>query len=149
MKIRKKKTVLVITGTRADYGLLRPVMYEILKSKTLALKVLATGMHTLDSGLTLKDIRRDKMPIGTIVPISANDSMLEALLDQLGFKGEGLGEKLKAASQGNFHGASMAWEPHAVRNMIAHEGSVFELSEHEAKRVIALYEGIFRQYGYI
>ena len=83
MKIRKKKTVLVITGTRADYGLLRPVMYEILKSKTLALKVLATGMHTLDSGLTLKDIRRDKMPIGTIVPISANDSMLEALAKEI------------------------------------------------------------------
>lgn len=83
MKARKKKMVLVITGTRADYGLLRPVMREIQKSKILALKVLATGMHTLKGGLTLKEIRRDKMPIGAVVSISKNDSMLEALAKEI------------------------------------------------------------------
>ncbi|HEY4503041.1 MAG TPA: hypothetical protein VJC14_01235 [Candidatus Paceibacterota bacterium] len=77
------------------------------------------------------------------------DNMLEALLSQLGFEGESLGDRLKAASQEEFRNLAIAWEVHTVRNRIAHEGSNFPLSQHEAKRVVALYEGIFRQYGYI
>jgi len=77
------------------------------------------------------------------------DSMLESLLDQLGFKGENLGDKLKMANQENFPKLTTAWEVHTIRNKIAHEGLAFELSQHEAKRVIALYEEIFHGYGYI
>lgn len=77
------------------------------------------------------------------------DSMLEGLLDQLGFTGESLGAKLKTATQDKFRSLTSAWEVHTVRNRIAHEGTSFELSQHEAKRVIAIYEQIFREYGYI
>ncbi len=77
------------------------------------------------------------------------DSMLEDLMNQLGFKGDTLGDKLKTAGQGNFRHLSSAWEVHSARNRIAHEGVNFELSQHEAKRVIALYEQIFREFGYI
>ncbi len=77
------------------------------------------------------------------------DAMLEALLGESGFKGENLGEKLKAAGEQDFRQLNNAWEVHTVRNRIAHEGSAFELSHYEAKRVIALYEQIFREFGYI
>ena len=77
------------------------------------------------------------------------DSMLENLMDQLGFKGENLGDKLKGANQDNFRNLSSAWEVHTIRNKIAHESSAFELSQHEAKRVIAIYEQIFRDFGFI
>lgn len=77
------------------------------------------------------------------------DSMLESLMGELGFKGENLGEKLKSATQENFSSLPSAWEVHTIRNRIAHEGLAFELSQHEAKRVIALYEQVFRQYGFI
>lgn len=77
------------------------------------------------------------------------DSMLESLMDQLGFKGETLGDRLKLANQENFPNLTIAWEVHTVRNRIAHEGLAFELSQHEAKRIIALYERIFHDYGYI
>jgi hypothetical protein len=77
------------------------------------------------------------------------DGMLEELMDQLGFKGENLGEKLKSTDQEKFKNLSSAWEVHIIRNKIAHEGSDFDLSQHEAKRVIALYEQIFRDYGFI
>lgn len=77
------------------------------------------------------------------------DLMLFDLLKQLGFKGETLGDKLKEANQDNFRSLTSAWEVHNIRNKIAHEGSSFELSLHEAKRVIALYEGIFQEFGYI
>jgi hypothetical protein len=77
------------------------------------------------------------------------DSMLEGLMDQLGFRGETLGDRLKLANQDNFPNLTTAWEVHTIRNRIAHEGLAFELSQHEAKRVIALYEEIFHDYGYI
>jgi hypothetical protein len=77
------------------------------------------------------------------------DSMLEELLGTLGFKGDNLGDKLKSANQESFPNLSTAWEIHTVRNRIAHEGLAFELSHHEAKRIIALYEKIFHGYGFI
>ncbi len=77
------------------------------------------------------------------------DSMLESLMEQLGFRGETLGDRLKLANQDNFPNLTIAWEVHTVRNKIAHEGLAFELSQHEAKRVIALYEQIFHDYGFI
>jgi hypothetical protein len=77
------------------------------------------------------------------------DTMLETLMDQMSFKGENLGEKLKGADRDKFPGLTSAWEAHAVRNRIAHEGLSFEISHQEAKRVIALYEQIFKEFGYI
>lgn len=77
------------------------------------------------------------------------DSMLFELLTQMGFKGETIGDKLKEAGQANFRSLNAAWEAHNVRNRIAHEGSSFELSLHEAKRIIALYEQIFQEFGFI
>jgi len=77
------------------------------------------------------------------------DAMLEMLLVQLGFIGENLGEKLKKAGEQGFRQLNNAWEVHNTRNRIAHEGSTFELSHHETKRIIAMYEQIFREFGYI
>ena len=77
------------------------------------------------------------------------DTMLESLVTQLGFKGNSLGDKLKGATQESFRNLTTAWEVHTVRNKIAHEGASFELTQREAKRVIALYEQIFREFGYI
>jgi hypothetical protein len=77
------------------------------------------------------------------------DAMLDSLLDQLGFKGDSMGDKLKAATIDRFKGLPIAWEVHTIRNRIAHEGSNFILSGPEAKRIIALYEQIFRDYGFI
>jgi hypothetical protein len=77
------------------------------------------------------------------------DTMLFDLLTQLGFKGENLGDKLKEANLANFKSLNYAWEVHNIRNKIAHEGSSFEVSLHEAKRVTALYEQIFQEFEYI
>ena len=77
------------------------------------------------------------------------DIMLENLLDQMGFLGETLGDKLKSADQESFPQLTRAWEVHTIRNRIAHEGLAFEVSNHESKRVVAIYEQIFRDYGFI
>lgn len=83
------------------------------------------------------------------VAIIEADSMLEILMDQLGFKGKSLGDRLKSADRDKFPGLTTAWEVHTIRNRIAHEGISYEISLHEARRVIALYENIFRDFGYI
>lgn len=77
------------------------------------------------------------------------DSMLENLTDQLELNGENLGERLKAANKEKFKSLDDAWGAHIVRNKIAHEGSSFDLSQHEANRVVVLYENVFREFGYI
>ncbi len=81
--------------------------------------------------------------------IMESDSMLEDLMEHLGFRGDNLGDKLKAADQTRFRNLPLAWEVHTTRNRIAHEGISFEISHYEAKRVIGIYEQIFREFGYI
>jgi len=77
------------------------------------------------------------------------DVMLLKLLTQLGFQGEGIGEKLKSADPERFKSLSIAWEAHSVRNKIVHEGPRFVLSSREVNRVISLYEQIFQEFGFI
>lgn len=83
MKNSTKKTVLVITGSRAEYGLLRPIMYAIAKSKRLSLRVLVTGSHTLKKyGNTATQVLAD-FPGARIIPIKEKASMTEALAKEI------------------------------------------------------------------
>ncbi len=54
------KKVCVVTGTRAEYGLLFWLMKEIQSDQDLLLQVIATGMHlSPEFGLTYKEIEKD------------------------------------------------------------------------------------------
>lgn len=77
------------------------------------------------------------------------DIMLDELLTSLGCHGESVGEKLKAIEPGDMRTLDAAWEAHKVRNRIAHAGSDFELNEREAKRIVALFESVFKEYQII
>lgn len=58
------RTICVVTGSRAEYGLLRTLMTEIRKDPRLALHVIATGMHlSQEFGLTFREIERDGFSI--------------------------------------------------------------------------------------
>lgn len=66
----KKRKIAVVSGTRAEYGLLAPVMQEIQKSPHLELNLIATGMHLIDKhGYTIQEITKDAFPIKKIVPM--------------------------------------------------------------------------------
>lgn len=59
-----KRKVCVVTGTRAEYGLLRYLMEEIDQSANLELQVIATGMHlSPEFGLTYRVIEKDGFKI--------------------------------------------------------------------------------------
>lgn len=58
------RTVAVVTGTRAEYGLLYWLMKEIQYDSDLELQVLVTGMHlSPEFGLTWKEIQKDGFSI--------------------------------------------------------------------------------------
>ncbi len=77
------------------------------------------------------------------------DIMLDGLVKAKAWQGENLGERLKNADRSDFHTLDKAWEAHKVRNMIAHEGANYALSNREARRVIGLFEEVFREFGAI
>ncbi len=66
------KKICVVTGSRAEYGLLQPLMEKIKQDQELILQVIATGMHlSPEFGLTYKQIQQDEYEI---------DAKIECLL---------------------------------------------------------------------
>ncbi|MEQ1742880.1 MAG: UDP-N-acetylglucosamine 2-epimerase [Candidatus Nitrotoga sp.] len=58
------RRICVITGTRAEYGLLRWVMQGIKDDPELTLQLIATGMHlSPEFGLTYREIEQDRFQI--------------------------------------------------------------------------------------
>lgn len=79
----KKKRLLFITGTRAEYGLAQATILKLAQSPKIDLRLLATGIHTLKKhGLTLEEIKKD-FTVDCIVPISESDDMLSALTKEI------------------------------------------------------------------
>ncbi len=72
------------------------------------------------------------------------DIYLDRVLDQKGFYGDTLGDKLKQIDPEKLPSVQIAWEAHKVRNRIAHDGSDFTLTMPEARRVLSYYEIVFR-----
>ena len=77
------------------------------------------------------------------------DTVLDEILAKGGFIGDSLGERLTNATKADFKTLDHAWEAHKVRNQIAHEGSSFQLSQPEAKRIINLYKHVFEEFYFI
>lgn len=77
------------------------------------------------------------------------DIMLDDVLSQQGYTGVGIGEKLKSVDPAHFSTLQDAWEAHKVRNQIAHEGSSFNLSAELARRTIARFASVFREFKVI
>jgi GDP/UDP-N,N'-diacetylbacillosamine 2-epimerase (hydrolysing) len=83
------KKICVITGSRAEYGLLRWVMQGIKDDPALRLQIIATGMHlSRDFGLTYREIEKDgfridrkvKMLTGSDTPVGIAKSMGKGLI---------------------------------------------------------------------
>ena len=83
------RKICVITGSRAEYGLLRWVMQGIKDDPALKLQVLATGMHlSREFGLTYREIEKDgfridrkvKMLTGSDTPVGIAKSMGKGLI---------------------------------------------------------------------
>ena len=74
-----KRKICVVTGSRADYGLLRLVMKGIKAEPSLTLQIIATGMHLSPTfGLTCKEIESDGFEVDQMVAcLSSSDSAVD------------------------------------------------------------------------
>ena len=77
------------------------------------------------------------------------DIVLDELFDKLGYVGGTIGDKLKGVEPAHFKTLNNAWEAHKIRNAIAHEGQDFNMTDREARRVVSLYESVFREFDFI
>ena len=79
------KKVCIITGTRAEYGLLRWVMDGIEISSLLELQIIATGMHlSPEFGLTYREIEKDGFRIDKKVEMLVSSDTKVALAKSMG-----------------------------------------------------------------
>lgn len=65
-----KKKIAIVTGTRAEYGLLMPLIKRVEADPDLELQLIATGMHlSPEFGLTVQHIEQDGYPLADKVEI--------------------------------------------------------------------------------
>ena len=77
------------------------------------------------------------------------DIILDEMLTKMSYHGETVADKLKVVEKSDFLSIDKAWEAHRVRNAIAHEGSNFQITDREARRVVSLYEEVFKEFHFI
>ena len=69
------RTVCIVTATRAEYGLLRPVIQRVAAADALALQLVVTGAHLCPRlGETVREIEKDGLPIAARLPIFSDDA---------------------------------------------------------------------------
>jgi len=79
------RTITVITGTRAEYGLLNPVMRAIQDHPGLDLSIIATGMHlSPEHGYTVKKIENDGFKIDVAVDMLLSNDTGASMAKSLG-----------------------------------------------------------------
>ena len=79
------RKICVITGTRAEYGLLRWVMQGIKDDPELTLQIIATGMHlSPEFGLTYRDIEQDGFKIDSKVEMLTSSDTSVGIAKSMG-----------------------------------------------------------------
>lgn len=90
------KKVCVVTGARAEYGILRWVLEGIKESLVLELQIVATGMHlSPEFGLTVKEIEADGFLINRRVEMLLSSDTPVGITKSLGLGIIGFADALK------------------------------------------------------
>lgn len=79
------RKICVFTGSRAEYGLLMPLMDAIKKDKTMILQILVSGMHLApEFGLTYREIEQDGFSINERVEMLVSSDTNEGTAASIG-----------------------------------------------------------------
>lgn len=123
---------------------------EIEMNQLLDAERLWLQMHGQDSGSSewhkIKDHLGSSNPNDWKLAIIEADIMLEKVLNEAGYAGNTIGDKLKSASPTNFTTLQDAWDAHIVRNKIAHEGSDYVVTQRIANEAITKYQKVFNEF---
>jgi GDP/UDP-N,N'-diacetylbacillosamine 2-epimerase (hydrolysing) len=90
-----KRTICIITGSRAEYGLLRWLMEAIRDDERLSLQITVTGMHLEPAfGETWREITDDKFQIDARIPMHMEGDSPADISAAMGRIIKGMGEAL-------------------------------------------------------
>lgn len=79
------KKICVVTGTRAEYGLLKPLLYKIEEHENLQLILVATGAHlSIEYGATYQEIEKDGFQIATRIEMLTGEDEISDIVKAMG-----------------------------------------------------------------
>lgn len=91
----KKRKICVVTGTRAEYGLLKWVMGGIERSSKLKLQIIVTGAHlSPEFGLTYQEIEQDGFRIDKKIEMLVSADTPSAIVKSMGLGMVGFADSL-------------------------------------------------------
>ena len=91
--MQKKRKICVVTGTRAEYGILTSLLSELRKSDQFQLQIIATGSHLEKTlGYTITEIENDGYVVDYRVPIDLKDFSEKSILASISKTVSGFGE---------------------------------------------------------
>ena len=90
------RQIAIVTGTRAEYGILKPVIEKVLASEKLQLHLIVTGMHLVpEYGLTVREIEKDGFLITAKVEMLLASDTTSAMGKSLGIGITGLTQEFE------------------------------------------------------
>lgn len=96
LKKSKRRKICVITGTRADYGKLLPILKKIREDNELELSIIATGMHLLDEfGYSAKEIENDGFFIDVPVRMILDGDDVHSMIKSFGIGVHGISQAIE------------------------------------------------------
>ncbi len=107
------------------------------------------GVPTSGRWATIQGHLREETPNSWKIAIIEADIFLEEVLNNAGYVGMTIGEKLKSANPASFTTIQDAWNAHKVRNEVAHVGGDFILTRRLAQETLTQYERVFREFSAI
>ncbi len=91
-----KRKICVITGSRAEYGLLKPLLDELRNDSDIELQLIATGMHlSAEFGFTYREIEKDGFSINEKAEILLSSDTPVGISKSMGLAMIGLAESYK------------------------------------------------------
>lgn len=158
----KKRKIAVITGTRAEYGLLCTIIKGIHEDPDLELQLIVTGTHlSPEFGMTVDDIVRDGFPVAERVEILLSSDTDVAVATSMGLgmiRFADVFERLKpdivVILGDRFEIMSVAAVAVALRIVIAHihggertEGAIDEMFRHAITKMSHIHFPVTQEYA--
>lgn len=114
----------------------------------------SNGLATVQSAGTeqwrgIEKYMQSQNPSDWRLAILEADILLYDMLEQIGFEGDTIAEKLKSVDPASFNTLDDAWTAHKVRNNLAHQGASYELTYDEARRTISKFKNVFDEFYFI
>lgn len=79
------KKIVILTATRAEYGLLKPIMKRLLEDPYYDTRIAVTGMHlSPEFGMTVREIISDNLPVDKKIEIVLSSDTPVALSKSMG-----------------------------------------------------------------